>query len=116
MAGLQSGFAHYGELRKRRCPFGHGRRRPAVTKRTTTVSATRSHSTSTTKAALVWDIGLDVGDRKSHYCMLERTTGEMREGQVVTTAEALEKFFKPLVGSRVVLEVGSQSRWIQKFF
>ena len=86
-----------------------------MTKRTTTMSATRSRSTSATKAALVWDIGLDVGDHKTHYCMLERTTGEMREGTVSTNAEALEKFFTPLVASRVVLEVGSQSRWIQKF-
>lgn len=86
-----------------------------MTKRTTTVSATCSHSTSMTKAAQVWDIGFDVGDRKSHYCMIERTTGEIREGEVATTADALEKFFTPLVGSRVVHEVGSQSRWIQKF-
>jgi transposase len=90
-------------------------RRPAVKQRTTNVSATRSNSRTTSNKSSVWDIGLDVGDRKSHYCMIEKSTGEVREGQVATTAEALRNFFEPLATSRVVLEVGSQSRWIQKF-
>ena len=61
-----------------------------------------------------WDIGLDVGDRISHYCLLHQKTGEIIEGAVKTTAADLEEFFGPLAGSRLLLEVGGQSRWIQK--
>jgi transposase len=85
-----------------------------VTQRTTNMNSTKPTSSCTPEGS-TWDIGLDIGDRKTHWCVLHRTTGEMKEGSLKTDAMSFEEFFTPLKGSKVLLEVGSQSRWIQKF-
>lgn len=59
-------------------------------------------------------VGLDVGDRWSHLCVVAQESGEiMEEGRLRTTAEALARWFRgPRM--RVVLEVGCQSPWVSR--
>ena len=58
-------------------------------------------------------MGLDVGDRKSHFCVLDEVTGEiLREGTVATTRVALREFLSQLCALRVVQETGGHSPWI----
>jgi len=59
-------------------------------------------------------VGFDVGDLWSHHYVVDHSTGEVvMEGRVATTRKALERFFGSLERSRVALEVGTHSRWIQ---
>ncbi len=58
-------------------------------------------------------LGLDIGDRVSHYCILEEDTGEIiDEGKVRTTRDGLRELFDEALPMRVVLETGGQSPWI----
>ena len=59
-------------------------------------------------------IGLDVGDRISHLYMVGRHGERLEERTVATTPEALRKLFTRVDSSRVVLEVGTHSRWISQ--
>lgn len=57
-------------------------------------------------------VGLDLGDRFSQACGVDAEGGRVVERKVATTAAGLEKFFKALPPSRVVLEAGTQARWV----
>jgi transposase len=60
-------------------------------------------------------IGIDLGDRESYVCALDRGTGEIvEEYRVRTTREALLKRFGGLKRARVAIEVGSHSPWISR--
>ena len=56
-------------------------------------------------------VGLDFGDQKSLYCMVD-TEGEIvREELVETTKAGVEKAFQKLPRCRMAMEVGTHSRW-----
>lgn len=58
-------------------------------------------------------MGLDVGDRRSHYCVLDEDTGEiLGEGVVETTRSCLQALLAGLPRMRVVQETGGHSPWI----
>lgn len=58
-------------------------------------------------------VGLDLGDRKSQYCVLDHVTGEvMDEGKVAMVRPKMEEFLRTLGRSRLVLEAGTQSAWV----
>lgn len=58
-------------------------------------------------------IGVDLGDRCSSFCALDQVTGEeLERGQVPTEAKALGELFTRHGRSRVVVEVGTHSRWV----
>jgi transposase len=59
-------------------------------------------------------IGLDVGDRKSHYCRLDKEGVVSAEGSVLTKASALRAEFEGKPRMRVALEAGSHSPWISR--
>jgi len=59
-------------------------------------------------------IGLDVGDRVSHFYGVDRTGVKMAEGRVATTPAALSAHFATLAMARVVLECGTHSPWISR--
>lgn len=59
-------------------------------------------------------IGLDVGDRRSHYCVLDPDATVRTTGTVATTRAALTTLFAALPPARVVLEVGTHSPWISR--
>jgi transposase len=59
-------------------------------------------------------IGLDIGDRVSHYAVKNREGHLLEEGRVQSKAEALEKTFGPMRGDRLLMEVGTHSPWVQR--
>ena len=58
-----------------------------------------------------WVVGMDLGDRQTHLCLLNTRTGEIREDRLRTTPKAFEKFFKATESRLVAMEVGCQSFW-----
>lgn len=59
--------------------------------------------------------GLDLGDRYSHFCVLDGRTGRsLEEGKVPTTRPALRELFARLAPVRLVMEVGGQSPWVSR--
>jgi transposase len=57
-------------------------------------------------------IGLDIGDRFSHYCVLGFDGEIAEEGRVRTTPEAIDRWFSSRSPVRVAVEVGTQANWI----
>lgn len=66
------------------------------------------------KGAAQSTIGVDLGDRWSRYCVLNGDGEICQEGRVATTAKAMEEYFAGKASSRVVIEVGMHSPWIQR--
>lgn len=59
-------------------------------------------------------VGLDLGDRWSHYCVLDRAGMVREENRVRSTPAALEELFAAMPATRVVLEVGGHSPWVSR--
>src|SRR6266699_1607389 len=58
-------------------------------------------------------VGVDLGDRWSQYCILGLEGETLAEGQLRTTQEDVREFFQALTVARVVIEVGTDSAWVQ---
>ncbi|MCK4303569.1 MAG: transposase [Candidatus Eisenbacteria sp.] len=59
-------------------------------------------------------IGLDLGDKHSHLCVLNSVGEVEEEGRVATTAVALQRRFNSYPRSRVAIEVGPHSPWVSR--
>ena len=59
-------------------------------------------------------VGLDLGDRHSHYCMLTVAGEVMEEGRIQTNTAALEKHFGSEPRMRIALEAGTHSGWVSR--
>lgn len=59
-------------------------------------------------------IGIDLGDRFSHCCVLEGEGRVLTEGRVRTTPEGLARCFQGLPPTRIAIEAGTHSRWIHR--
>lgn len=59
-------------------------------------------------------IGIDLGDRKSRWCWIDRVGEIVSEGKIATTPEALGKRFRSIDRSRMVIENGTHSRWVKR--
>ena len=59
-------------------------------------------------------VGLDVGDRQSHYCVLDRSGGVVTEGVVKTTEASVRVLFAGKARLRIALEAGTHSPWISR--
>lgn len=59
-------------------------------------------------------VGLDVGDRFSHYCVLNANAEVMEEGRMRTGEEGLRRQFADLERMRIALESGTHSPWISR--
>jgi transposase len=71
-------------------------------------------NTETAVLSLVTAVGIDLGDRWSHWCALS-ADGEVAErGRVRTTAEALSELAASWVGISVAIENGTHSGWISR--
>ena len=57
-------------------------------------------------------IGIDLGDKKSNYCVMNDQAEILAEGILATTADEFNVFFSALSRSRIALEVGTHSPWI----
>jgi len=59
-------------------------------------------------------VGLDVGDRETHFCVLDEAGEVLEEGRFRSTRTGLEGRFRTLPRARVVLEVGALSPWMSR--
>jgi transposase len=59
-------------------------------------------------------VGLDVGDRRSHYCVLDVAGEVVTEGEVKTTSASLAVLFEGKGRLRMALEAGTHSPWISR--
>lgn len=57
-------------------------------------------------------IGIDLGDKRSYYCFLDKSANIVAEGNLATTVQEFELYFKTIPKSRIALEVGAHSPWI----
>ncbi len=57
-------------------------------------------------------IGIDLGDRHSHLCLLDDGGKVIEESRLATTPEAFRGRFAGLSKTRVAIEVGTHSPWI----
>ena len=66
------------------------------------------------RTAATVTVGLDVGDRYSHLCLLDAGGDVIEEGRLPTTPVALERRFAQARRMRIVLEIGTHSPWISR--
>jgi transposase len=59
-------------------------------------------------------IGLDLGDRSSHYCMLDEAGNILLERNLATTPKAMQQVFRKIPRSRMALETGTHSPWVSR--
>lgn len=69
---------------------------------------------SNTMKHLTQTIGMDLGDRFHHYCLLDRDGEIIDEGRIASTSGALKNFFEQREPARVALEAGTHSPWISR--
>ncbi|MFQ5515927.1 MAG: IS110 family transposase [Myxococcota bacterium] len=67
---------------------------------------------STTPSTLT--IGIDLGDRKSHVCVLDAAGEIVEESRIAMTPKALRARFEGLAATRIALEVGTHSAWVSE--
>jgi transposase len=72
---------------------------------------------STSSAALVsgFTLGLDLGDRSHHVCVLDATGQIVREAALANTRPALAQLLVDFPRATVALEAGTHSPWISRY-
>jgi len=60
-------------------------------------------------------IGLDLGDRKHTYCVLDPAGRIHKEGTIANTRPHLESLSKSYPGAVVIMEAGTHSPWVSRF-
>jgi transposase len=59
-------------------------------------------------------IGLDLGDRSSHYCILDEAGNVILEDSLPTTPKGIQQVFSRFPRSRIALETGTHSPWVSR--
>jgi len=59
-------------------------------------------------------IGLDLGDRSSHYCVLDENGRVLTESKTATSPTAMEAVFGAIPRGRIALETGTHSPWVSR--
>ncbi len=59
-------------------------------------------------------IGVDLGDRYSHFCVLDASGEIVEDGRVTTSPAGLSRRFGSYPSARVALEVGTHSPWASR--
>ena len=59
-------------------------------------------------------VGLDVGDRYSHYCVLNEDGEVVEEGRIQSTETAFRRHFEGEPRQRIALECGTHSPWVNR--
>jgi transposase len=59
-------------------------------------------------------IGLDLGDRTSHYCILNEAGEVILERKLPTMPPGMEEVFGRIPRSRIALETGTHSPWVSR--
>src|SRR4029077_496745 len=60
-------------------------------------------------------IGLDLGDRRHTYCVLDEAGKMTREGSLGNTREELAAMARSYPGATLVMEAGTHSPWVSRF-
>jgi transposase len=63
------------------------------------------------KAKPAMTVGLDLGDRWSHYCILNDEGEAIAEGRITTTEAGIRQQFEGQAQQRVAMESGTHSAW-----
>jgi transposase len=71
-------------------------------------------SMETTKDKPGMTMGLDLGDRYSHYCLLNEECEVVEEGRIQSTERAFRRHFEGEPRLRIALECGTHSPWISR--
>src|SRR5579862_324376 len=66
------------------------------------------------KKQLDLTIGLDLGDKTSRYCVLDREGIVLLERSISTSEKGFSQAFENLDASRIALEVGTHSPWVKR--
>ncbi len=61
-----------------------------------------------------YTIGIDIGDKRSRYCILDKEGKILRESSVATLPASLKTVFSKLAGCRLAMEVGTHSPWVSR--
>jgi len=88
-------------------------------KKSTKMGAAQARTAATVKEQRIdWrhvvTVGMDVGDRFSHFCALDADGSVVAEGRVATTPGAIELHFKDASRKRIAIEAGMHSPWISR--
>jgi len=59
-------------------------------------------------------MGLDIGDRYSHYCLLNQPGDVVEEGRIQSTEAALRRHLEGEPRMRIALECGTHSPWVSR--
>jgi len=59
-------------------------------------------------------IGLDLGDRTSHYCLLDEAGNVILEHSLPTPPKGIQQVFSRISRSRIALETGTHSPWVSR--
>jgi transposase len=59
-------------------------------------------------------IGVDLGDKTSRYCVLDREGNVLFERSTATTKKGLAQAFASMGASRIAMEVGTHSPWVKR--
>ena len=59
-------------------------------------------------------VGIDLGDKRSSYCMLDAHGADLGDGVVLTSAEAMRLTFAGKGRMRIVIECGTHSPWVSR--
>jgi transposase len=57
-------------------------------------------------------IGIDLGDKKSNYCIIDPNGNIVAEETLATTQEELSELFSAIPRCRIAIEVGTHSPWV----
>jgi transposase len=79
----------------------------------------KKNSTVTTKRSEIFKepkltIGLDLGDRSSHYCILDEAGKVILEHNLLTTPNGIHQIFSKIPRCRIALETGTHSPWVSR--
>jgi transposase len=60
-------------------------------------------------------IGVDIGDRYSHLCLLDTETGDvLEEARIATNPKAFQRRFAGSTPARIAIEAGTHSPWVSR--
>jgi transposase len=88
-------------------------------KKSTKVNTPQARTTARVKEQRIdWrrvvTVGIDLGDRFSHFCALADDGSVVAEGRVATTPAAMELEFKAVGPKRIAIEAGMHSPWLSR--
>jgi transposase len=79
-----------------------------------TIAATPAADVPTGMNLSTMTFGVDIGDKKSNYCLLDPEGQIVREGSFNTTREGVMKTFADLPPARIAFEVSAHSGWMSE--